>query len=168
MNRSTHGGARVEPGPNQESAWDYPRPPRVEPTSARLRVVLDGVVIADTTAGFRARDESPSELLPPARGHPRRRARAGRRVEPVRVEGPRPHYAVRVGSLVVPRAAWGYADPSQAFRALIDTVAFYPALMDECTVDDELVRPQAGGFYGGWITDSVVGPFKGEPGSRFW
>jgi hypothetical protein len=38
----------------------------------------------------------------------------------------------------------------------------------ECRVDGELVRPQDGGFYGGWITDDVVGPFKGGPGTLGW
>jgi hypothetical protein len=42
-------------------------------------------------------------------------------------------------------------------------VAVYPARMDSCTVDGERVRPQDGGFYGGWVTDDVVGPFKGAP-----
>jgi hypothetical protein len=36
-----------------------------------------------------------------------------------------------------------------------------------CSVDGER-RFQAGGFYGGWITDDVVGPFKGEPGTSGW
>lgn len=40
--------------------------------------------------------------------------------------------------------------------------------MDGCFVDGERVRPQPGNFYGGWITADVVGPFKGEPGSRGW
>jgi len=35
-------------------------------------------------------------------------------------------------------------------------------------VDGERVRPQPGSFYGGWITDDVVGPFKGEPGTLSW
>ena len=53
-------------------------------------------------------------------------------------------------------------------RALRDAVAIYPARTDRCTVDGEVVRPQAGGFYGGWVTDDVVGPFKGDPGTRGW
>jgi len=47
-------------------------------------------------------------------------------------------------------------------------VAFYPALMDACFVGEELVRAQPGGFYGGWITNDVVGPFKGPPGTNAW
>ena len=65
-------------------------------------------------------------------------------------------------------AAWGYPDPTPAFRQLLDHVAVYPAAMDACTVDGEVVVPQPGDFYGGWITASVVGPFKGGAVSRFW
>ena len=65
-------------------------------------------------------------------------------------------------------AAWTYPRPSPGFEALADHVALYPGRVDEVTVDGERVRPQAGGFYGGWITDRVVGPFKGGPGTAGW
>ena len=61
-----------------------------------------------------------------------------------------------------------YRRPTPAFVTSRDYVAFYPQLMDSCTVDGELVTPQPGEFYGGWITSDVVGPFKGEPGSWGW
>ena len=51
---------------------------------------------------------------------------------------------------------------------LRDAVAVYPGRIDRCTVDGEVVRPQEGGFYGGWVTDDVVGPFKGAPGTLGW
>ncbi len=69
---------------------------------------------------------------------------------------------------IAARAGWYYPQPSQGYSALIDLVAVYPAAMDACTVDGERVEPQAGGFYGGWVTSRVAGPFKGAPGSRFW
>jgi hypothetical protein len=31
-----------------------------------------------------------------------------------------------------------------------------------------VVQAQPGGFYGGWITPELVGPFKGEAGSSGW
>ena len=67
-----------------------------------------------------------------------------------------------------PDAGWSYEAPSARFAAMAGAVSFYPARMDRCLVDGEVVRPQAGGFYGGWITDDVVGPFKGEPGTLRW
>ena len=66
------------------------------------------------------------------------------------------------------RAAWTYPTPVPEFAALRDTVAVYPGRMDRCTVDGEVVRPQEGGFYGGWVTDEVIGPFKGAPGTLGW
>ena len=65
-------------------------------------------------------------------------------------------------------AAWSYPDPQPGAEAIRDHVAVYPALMDSCTVDGEEVTPQPGGFYGGWITSRVVGPFKGGPGTHGW
>jgi hypothetical protein len=75
---------------------------------------------------------------------------------------------VRGGNRVAARAAWGYDTPSERFAAIRGYVAFYPGLVDACFVDGERVEPQAGGFYGGWVTSRVVGPFKGEPGTRGW
>ena len=66
------------------------------------------------------------------------------------------------------RVAWAYPDPFAGFEALKDFVAFYPGRVDACFVDDERVVPQGGGFYAGWITSDVVGPFKGEPGTEGW
>lgn len=159
----------VEPVSGQESVWDYPRPPRLEPVRARLRVVLGGVTLADTTRGFRVLETShpPNYYLPisdvddgalapePGSSH-------------CEWKGQARYYTVRAGGRVVPHGAWGYAHPPAEYAALADTVAFYAGRMDACFVDDERVTPQAGEFYGGWITSDVVGPFKGEPGSSWW
>jgi uncharacterized protein (DUF427 family) len=67
-----------------------------------------------------------------------------------------------------PAVGWSYEHPSPGYELLRGAVAFYPGRVDRATVDGEAVRPQAGGFYGGWITDEVVGPFKGEPGTLGW
>jgi uncharacterized protein (DUF427 family) len=78
------------------------------------------------------------------------------------------YWSVVVGDQVLADVAWSYAKPTRAYEAITDHVAFYPAPMDSCTVNDELVIPQPGGFYGGWITSNIVGPFKGEPGTMGW
>ncbi len=67
----------------------------------------------------------------------------------------------------VEHAAWTYAQPCEAFASLRHYLAFYPGRL-ECFVDGERVRAQAGGFYGGWVTGEIVGPFKGEPGTSGW
>ena len=163
---------RPEPdpaGPGQESAWDYPRPPRLEPVTARITVVIDGTTIADTTRAFRVLETShpPNYYLPPDD------IVAGA-LEPstggsfCEWKGRADYFTVRAGARVEPDAAWVYQSPSAAFAAIKDHVAFYAGRMDSCTVDGEVVIPQPGGFYGGWITSAVVGPFKGGPGSRGW
>ena len=154
---------------NQESVWAYPRPPRLERVPESLRVVFDGVVIADTTAGYRVLETShpPTYYLPPEDIRPGAL---------VRVPGGslcewkgRAVYLTVVGpTRRAERAAWAYPDPAPPFRAIAGHVAFYAGLMDACYVGEEQVRPQPGGFYGGWITQRVVGPFKGEPGSEGW
>ncbi|MEJ7583374.1 MAG: DUF427 domain-containing protein [Acidimicrobiales bacterium] len=160
---------REEPAPGQESVWDYPRPPRLESTSSRVVVEFAGATIADTTAAYRVLETSqpPGFYLPPT---------------DIAVEHLRPttnrtfcewkglahYYSVVVGDRVAPEAAWAYARPTPAFAAIADYVAFYPQLMDRCTVDGEVVEPNQGSFYGGWITSKVVGPFKGGPGTVGW
>ncbi|MET0627493.1 MAG: DUF427 domain-containing protein [Acidimicrobiia bacterium] len=157
------------PGPGQESAWEYPRPPVLEPVSARLTVVLGGVTIADTTHGYRVLETShpPNYYFPPddvVEGA-LERAKGASFCE---WKGRAHYFTVRGGGAVVHEAAWGYDEPSPAFEPIRGHVAFYASRVDECTVDGEIVTPQPGGFYGGWITSTVVGPFKGAPGSRGW
>jgi len=153
----------------QESVWAYPRPPRLEPVRARLRVVFDGLVIADTLAGHRVLETShpPTYYLPPADIRPGTLVPApgaslcewkGRAVY-LTVVGP---------TRRAERAAWAYPDPTPPFLAIAGFVAFYAGPMDACYVGEERVTPQPGGFYGGWITSNLVGPFKGEPGSAGW
>jgi uncharacterized protein (DUF427 family) len=156
-------------GPGQESAWDYPRPPRLEPVGARLVVVLDGTAIAVTTRAVRVLETShpPNYYIPldDVVAGTLRRGEGGSFCE---WKGRAHYFDVIAGTRVEHAAAWGYDNPSPAFSELRGRVAFYAGRMDECTVDGELVVPQPGGFYGGWITSRVAGPFKGGPGTRGW
>jgi uncharacterized protein (DUF427 family) len=159
---------RIEPGPGQESVWDYPRPPRVERSSEHVVVRAGGVAVADSTGARRVLETSqaPAYYLPPAD------VRTDLLVPTAATsfcewKGVAQYLDVVVDGRRIEGAAWRYRDPTPPFRVLVDHVAFYPSLL-ECTVDDEVVRPMPGGFYGGWITDRVVGPFKGAPGTRHW
>jgi uncharacterized protein (DUF427 family) len=78
------------------------------------------------------------------------------------------YWDVVIGGVVLARAGWSYPSPTAAFAMLRDHVAFYAGSFDRCTVDGEAVTAQAGGFYGGWITGKVAGPFKGGPGTSGW
>jgi uncharacterized protein (DUF427 family) len=163
------GPARIAPGPGQESVWDYPRPPRLEHTADRLRVVVEGTTVADTTAGYRVLETSqpPGFYLPPVD------ARLDL-LEPSTTrtfcewKGLASYFHLRVGDRLVRDAAWAYPDPTPAFRAITDHLAFYPQKADGCFVGDEQVEANEGSFYGGWITSRVVGPFKGGPGTAHW
>jgi len=135
----------------------------------RLRVVLGGVTIAETTRGLRVLETSHppnyyfplDDVVPGALEH-------GPGASFCEWKGRAHYFTVRGGERVEEGAAWGYDRPSAAFAELADHVAFYAHRMDGCFVDDELVVPQPGDFYGGWVTRDVVGPFKGGPGSRGW
>ena len=160
---------RIKPGPGQESVWDYPRPPRLEDTKRHIKIESGNETIVDTKRAKRVLETShpPVYYLPP---------------EDIRMEyltmvpgtsfcewkGLASYYDLSVGDRTVSRAAWYYPDPTDAYRDLKDYIAFYPSKMDRCLVDGEVVRAQAGDFYGGWITSDIVGPFKGEPGTGFW
>jgi uncharacterized protein (DUF427 family) len=82
-------------------------------------------------------------------------------------KGPARYWSLIDGDRTLPRVAWSYPTPLVGAEALADCVAFYPAEL-ECRVDGALVAPQPGGFYGGWITPELVGPFKGERDSETW
>jgi uncharacterized protein (DUF427 family) len=158
------------PGPGQESAWDYPRPPRLERTASRIVIVLGGVTVADTTEAYRVLETShpPVYYLPPEAFRPGTLKVSRYRGSYCEFKGVANYLAVSAGGRVEANAAWSYPEPLPGFEPIAGYVAVYADRMDRCTVDGEEVTPQPGGFYGGWITSTVVGPFKGGPGSLGW
>jgi uncharacterized protein (DUF427 family) len=165
---------RIEPGPGQESVWDYPRPPRVEAVPERVTVVvLDTAgrehVLADTGRAVRVLETSqaPAYYVPPE-DVDRSLLRPGHRTTHCEWKGRASYVAVVVGDRVIESAGWRYADPRPGFEAITDHLAFYPQLVDRCSVGDDVVSPNDGDFYGGWITPRVVGPFKGGAGTWGW
>jgi uncharacterized protein (DUF427 family) len=158
----------IEPGPDQESVWDYPRPPRIHLDPRRVQVSSAGVTIADSRNTIRVLETAspPVFYLP---------------MSDVRMEflalsptstlcewkGRAAYWSVNVGGRTIPDAAWGYPEPFGGFESMANYVSFYPGKL-ECHVDTERVGPQPGGFYGGWVTNEIVGPFKGEPGTGSW
>ena len=160
---------RINPEPGQESVWDYPRPPRIEPTSKRVRVVFNDAVIADSTLSLRVLETS----HPPVYYIPREDVvmdylRPSERVSACEWKGVAHYFTIRVGDREALDSAWCYRNPEPRFRAIKDHIAFYPSKMDACFVEDEIVKAQPGDFYGGWITKQIVGPFKGAPGTQGW
>jgi uncharacterized protein (DUF427 family) len=160
---------RVQPGPGQESVWDYPRPPRVEAVPERLRVIVDGITIAATDGARRVLETAgaPVYYIPPE----------DVRLDLLRIsphrsvcewKGEARYHSVRLRERTIENVAWSYPDPLPGFESIRDYVAFYAGRVDEAWVGDERATPQPGKFYGGWVTSRVVGPFKGGPGSFGW
>jgi uncharacterized protein (DUF427 family) len=159
----------ITPKAGQESVWDYPRPPKVEATSKRIRVIFNGVVIADTTAAKRVLETShPPSYYIPQKDIKMDYFKATPRKTFCEYKGTASYWTINVNGKESLGSAWSYPNPSRGFEAIKDYMTFYPGRMDACFVDEEKVTPQAGDFYGGWITSDVVGPFKGERGTHDW
>lgn len=155
--------------PGQESVWSFPRPAIAEHTRASLVIAHGGVIVAETSAAIRTLETShpPSYYIPLSdiASGLLKRAGSGSFCE---WKGEAIYWDVTIGDLVLPRVGWSYPKPTPAFAALRDHVAFYAGPFDRCSVDGETVVPQAGAFYGGWITSRLAGPFKGGPGTLGW
>jgi uncharacterized protein (DUF427 family) len=160
---------RIEPGPGQESVWDYPRPPRLEPSTRLVRVTFNGVVVAETRRALRVLETShpPVFYVPPGDVVIKCLERSSRSSF-CEFKGRARYHTLRVGDRRSPDAAWSYPEPGRPFEPIRDYLAFYPSRVDECLVDGEVVQAQPGDFYGGWITGEIVGPFKGDPGTWGW
>lgn len=156
-------------GPGQESVWDYPRPPAVRPSGELVEIRLGGLLIARTERSLQVLETShpPTYYLPwDCFAEGVLRAAPGSTV--CEWKGRADYFDLLAGGTLAARAGWHYPDPVAGYESLLGHVAVTPAAVDSCYVDGELVRPQQGGFYGGWITGRVVGPFKGGPGSSGW
>jgi uncharacterized protein (DUF427 family) len=149
--------------------WDYPRPPRVEQVRERVTIRLGGELIADTVNAVRVLETShPPVFYLPIADFAEGALATASGSSFCEFKGAARYLDVRGGGLVAAGAAWNYPNPTPGFDMLADRVAVYAGPMDECMVGDDVVVPQPGGFYGGWVTSSVVGPFKGVPGSMGW
>jgi uncharacterized protein (DUF427 family) len=160
---------RTEPMPGQESVWDYPRPPRLEKISARLRVIFNGQTVAETISGYRVLETShpPVYYIPPGDiVLPYLRSTAGSSW--CEFKGRAEYWSLDVKGKRAENVAWSYPSPLPAFASIAGHLAFYASRVDACWVDEERVLPQDGDFYGGWITSRIVGPFKGGAGTRCW
>jgi uncharacterized protein (DUF427 family) len=148
-----------------ENVWDYPRPPAVEPCTRRVRVQLAGVLLADTEFALRVLETShpPAIYVPPQ--HVQGLVPSAARSSWCEFKGTARYLDAATGERAI---AWTYPSPSPGYETLRGYISFYPGRVDAAWLDDERVEAQVGGFYGGWITAEVVGPFKGAPGTLGW
>lgn len=158
-------------GPGQTSVWDYPRPPRLVFDAREVVVRWGDVEVARTRRAVLVQETShpPSVYLPwdDVHSHLLQAVPAGAGGSFCEWKGPARYWHLVDGERRLPNVAWSYPHPLAGAEALAECVAFYPAHLD-CTVGGAVVTPQPGGFYGGWITPELVGPFKGELGSEAW
>uniref|UniRef100_UPI0030DA720B DUF427 domain-containing protein n=1 Tax=Oculatella sp. LEGE 06141 TaxID=1828648 RepID=UPI0030DA720B len=157
---------RIPPEPGQESVWDYPRPPRLEDSPNHVEVIFNGTKIADTHRAKRVLETS----HPPVYYIPLEDVQQDCLIETPRStycewKGQAAYYTVVVGDKRAENVAWYYPDPTPSFASIKDYVAFYPGRMDACYLNGEPVQSQPGDFYGGWITNDIIGPFKGGAGT---
>lgn len=158
----------VVPGPGQSSVWDFPRPPRLLPDTREVVVRWGDVEVARTRRAVRVQETShpPSFYLPWA-DVARQLLQSAPGGSLCEWKGPARYWSLVNGDRCLPAVAWSYPQPLAGAEALAECVAFYPASLD-CSVGGAPVTAQPGGFYGGWITPELVGPFKGAPGSEGW
>jgi uncharacterized protein (DUF427 family) len=160
---------RLPVGPGEESVWDYPRPPALERVAERVSIVHRGVRLVDTDRAWRVLETShpPTYYVPPS-GIAVDHLVESDRTSFCEFKGLAAYRSVEIDGEVLRDVAWGYPDPSPGYEPIADHLAFYAGPFDECRVGDERATPQPGGFYGGWVTSRIVGPFKGEPGTSGW
>jgi uncharacterized protein (DUF427 family) len=153
----------------RESVWDYPRPPRVEDARRHIEVTFNGLTIADSRRAKRVLETShpPTYYLPPEDVLMEHFVPTPRRTV-CEWKGQAVYYDVVVKGRKAENAAWSYPKPNEPFASIRGYVAIYAHEMDACLVDGEKAEPQPGGFYGGWVTSDLIGPFKGEPGTLDW
>ena len=159
-----------------ESVWDYPRPPRLQPSARRIRIVYETRTLADTVQSLRILETShpPVYYLPPSALAASLLRRSSSRQTFCEFKGLATYWtlAIPAVNIEISDAAWSYEHPSTLYTSLKDHLAFYANRLADhnikCFVDDELILPQPGDFYGGWITSNLRGPFKGAPGTRGW
>ena len=152
-----------------ESVWDYPRPPRVEPSSRQIRVVFSDTTVAETRRAIRVLETSypPVYYIPPVDVKQQFLSRSGHHSR-CEFKGMATYYTLKVERKVATNDAWSYHNSATGYESIKDHIAFYPRRVDACYVDGERVQAQEGDFYGGWITSDIEGPFKGGLETAGW
>ena len=172
-NRWTHRGKSrpdfaVEPKSGQESVWDYPRPPKIDNDPRLVVVKFKDQIIAESSNTVRVLETaSPPVFYIPPTDVNFDYLQKQEMDSLCEWKGLATYFAVVLDDLIINNAGWGYLEPFSDFEQIKDYISFYPSKLD-CFVANEKVKPQPGGFYGGWVTSEIVGPFKGEPGTSWW
>lgn len=157
----------IIPNEGQVSVWDYPRPPALVPESRKLKVLHNGrtLAVSHTSLAVQETASPPTLYVPPEDVTLELLVRVDGKTSVCEWKGSSVYWALKEHPYKA--IAWSYPNPFSPFETLANYLAFYPQYLN-CFLDDERVTPQPGGFYAGWITSELVGPFKGEPGTGHW
>lgn len=157
-----------QPAEGQESVWDYPRPPTIDPDNRKVEVLWMGQLIARTKNSIRVLETaSPPTFYLPQDDVDMGFLRKSTGTSFCEWKGSATYWSIEINNRTLENAAWSYDNPNPEFRPISGYLSFYPAKVN-CFVDEIRVAPQPGAFYGGWMTPEIVGPVKGEPGSGGW
>lgn len=160
------------PAPNQESVWDYPRPPEIRPAEAPIRAYLDDTLVVESHRALRIVETAGAPVYyAPPEDWQREFLVPNGEFSICEWKGVATQYDVVTENL---RAKWGafsYDNPltdlNRGFEQLAGWVAPHPAQLT-CFLGNEPAQPQPGGLYAGWVTSRIVGPIKGGPGTAHW
>lgn len=157
-----------QPDEGEESVWDYPRPPELQPDSRPVVVKAGEMLLASTNGAVRVLETAspPTFYLPPEDVNKELLEKASGSSF-CEWKGTATYWNIIVNGERIPKAAWSYHNPSSRFELIDGYYSFYPGKVN-CFVDGERVQPQPGEFYGGWVTSEIVGPMKGEHGTGGW
>ncbi|MEM7181232.1 MAG: DUF427 domain-containing protein [Spirochaetota bacterium] len=160
----------IQPGPGQESVWDYPRPPRLEKAAETLQVYCEKTLIAETNQGFRMLETShpPVYYFPPEDIEQQYFQTNDMAYSFCEFKGKAVYHDFILNGKTIAKVAWHYPQITGVYKGIENYWAFYPSKVESCWVGKEKVQAQEGDFYGGWITTKIVGPFKGGTGTWGW
>jgi uncharacterized protein (DUF427 family) len=158
----------LEPGPGQESVWDYPRPPSIEAEQRLVEVKYKQTLIARSNQIYRVLETaSPPTFYLPPEDIDFQYLKENTSSSFCEWKGQASYFDLQHENGLIQNVAWCYRNPLPRFVLIKDYVCFYPSRLD-CFVDGAKVKPQTSDYYGGWITPEIVGPFKGDPGTETW
>ena len=156
------------PKQDQVSVWDFPRPPELIQDEREIVVRWGETLVAQTRGAWAVRETShPPTFYIPMADVDAALLRAAGTGSFCEWKGPALYWDLMDSERCLPRVAWSYPQPLAGADPLADCIAFYAHHLS-CTVDGAKVNAQPGGFYGGWVTPDLAGPFKGDPGSNSW
>ena len=150
-----------------EHVAEYPRPPLIELVSGSIEISIAGELIAQDQRYVRVCEtfHPPTIYLDPSAFQSGTLHPSSGRPSFCEWKGVASYWDLSAvdGSSRRVRAGWSYPNPTQSFALLAGWISVYPQRVDRCTLDGEVVSPQPGEFYGGWISPWIRGPFKGDP-----